>query len=104
MFHFVSAGLSTTHFGRAKERTRLNTWYCPPTHMSKHRRTDTAVYALYAGGYVIVCAQWIQAPAEPKAAPEFTVTCDYMRLVDPLKKRSGFAASRLSHLFENFSI
>jgi len=62
------------------------------------------VYALYAGGYVIVCAQRIQAPAEPKAAPEFTVTCDYMRLVDPLEKHSGFAASRLSHHFENLSI
>src|SRR5882672_3631557 len=43
-------------------------------------RMDTPVYALYAGGYVIVCAQRIQAPVEPKAALEFTVTCDYMRL------------------------
>src|SRR5882672_6268898 len=37
MLLFVSAGLSTTHSGRAKERTRLNTWYCPPTRTSKHR-------------------------------------------------------------------
>jgi len=28
----------------------------------------------------------IQAPVEPKAALKFTVTCDYMRLVDPLEK------------------
>ena len=67
-------------------------------------RMDTTVYTLYAGGYVIVCAQQIQAPAEPKAALEFTVTCDYMHLVDLLEKHSGFAASRLSHRFENLSL
>src|SRR5467141_1684914 len=62
--------------------------------------TDTTVYALYAGGYVIVCTQQIQVPVELKAALEFTVTCDYMRLVDLLEKHSGFAASRLSHCLE----
>ena len=65
---------------------------------------DTTVYTLYAGGYIIVCTQQIQAPAELKAALKCTVTCDYMRLVDLLKKHSGFTASRLSHHLENLSI
>ena len=59
---------------------------------------------LYAGGYIIVCTQRIQVPVELKVALEFTVTCDYMHLVDPLEKHSGFAASWLSHCLENLSI
>ena len=77
----------------------VNTILC-----TRASQMDTPVYALYAGGYVIVCTQRIQVPAELKAAPKFTVTCDYMRLVDPLEKHSCFAASWLSHCLQNLFI
>jgi len=68
------------------------------------RWMDTPVYALYAGGYVIVCTQRIQAPAEPKVALNSQSHVDYMHLVDPLEKHSGFTAITAFHLFENLYI